>query len=54
MVKYDGRGLWVSVYFKRAIRPVKPRTAVATDINFDNITLAVFTLNGKLVRFKGI
>jgi putative transposase len=52
VVKYDGSEFWVSVYFKRAIKPVKPRTVMAIDLNFDNITLAVVTLDGRLLRLK--
>jgi putative transposase len=52
VVKYDGSGFWVSIYFKRAIKPLKPRTVMSIDLNFDNITLAVFSFNGKLLRLK--
>jgi putative transposase len=52
VVKYDGGGFWVSIYFKRTIKPLKPRTVVAVDLNFDNITLAVLTLDGRLVKLK--
>jgi putative transposase len=52
VVKYDGRGFWVSVYFRRAVKTVRPRTVMAIDLNFDNVTLAVFTFDGKLIRLK--
>jgi putative transposase len=52
VVKYEDGGFWVSVYFRRAIKPVKPRTVMAIDLNFDNITLAIFTLDGRLVKLK--
>jgi len=52
VVKYDGEGFWVSVYFKRVVKSVKLKTAMAIDLNFDNLMLAVFTLNGRLVRLK--
>jgi putative transposase len=52
VVKYDGSEFWVLVYFKRAIKLVKPRTIMAIDLNFDNVTLAIFTLNGRLVKLK--
>jgi putative transposase len=52
VMKYDGSGFWVSIYFKRAIKPLKPRTVMAIDLNFDNITLAVLTLDGRLVKLK--
>ena len=51
-VKYDGRSFWVSIYFRRAIKAVKPRTVMAIDLNFDNVTLAVFTLSGRLLKLK--
>jgi len=50
VVKYDGDGFWVAIYFKRAVKPAKPKTVMAIDVNFDNLTLAVFTLDGRLVR----
>ena len=52
VVKYDGEGFWVSVYFKKIVKPAKPKTVMAIDLNFDNLTLAVFTLDGRLVRLK--
>jgi putative transposase len=52
VVKYDGSVFWVSVYFRRAIKPLKPRTVMSIDLNFDNITLAIFTPNGKLIKLK--
>jgi putative transposase len=52
VVKCDGSGFWVSVYFRRAIKPLKPRTVMAIDLNFDNITIAVLTSNGKLLGLK--
>ena len=52
MVKYENGELWVSVYFKKTVKPVKPRTVMAVDVNFDNLTLAVFTFNGRLIRLK--
>ncbi len=52
VVKYEDGEFWVSVYFRRVAKPVKPRTVMAIDLNFDNITLAIFTLNGRLVKLK--
>jgi len=51
-VKCDGSGFWVSIYFKRVAKAVKPRTAMPIDLNFDNITIAVFSFNGKLLKLK--
>jgi putative transposase len=52
VVKCDGSVFWVSVYFRRAIKPLKPRTVMSIDLNFDNMTLAIFTPNGKLIKLK--
>jgi putative transposase len=52
VVKCDGSGFWVSIYFKKAVKPLKPRTVMAIDLNFDNVTLAVLTLDGKLLGLK--
>jgi len=52
VVKYGGSEFWVSVYFKRAVKPVKQKTVMAIDLNFDNLTLAVFTMNGRLIKLK--
>jgi putative transposase len=52
VMKYDGSGFWVSICFRRVIKPLKPRTVMAIDLNFDNITLAIFTLDGRLVKLK--
>jgi putative transposase len=52
VVKYDGESFWVSAYFRRTVKTMKPRTVMAIDLNFDNITIAVFTLDGRLIRLK--
>jgi len=52
VVKYDRSGFWVSIYFRRTIKPLKPRTVMAIDLNFDNVTLAIFTPTGRLIRLK--
>ena len=52
VVKYEDGEFWVSLYFRRVIKPVKPRTVMAIDLNFDNVTLAVLTLDGRLVKLK--
>ena len=52
VVKYDGESFWVSAYFRRTVKTMKPRTVMAIDLNFDNITLATFTLNGRLLKLK--
>jgi putative transposase len=52
VVKYEDGEFWVSVYFRRTIKPLKPRTVMAIDLNFDNVTIALFTLNGGLIRLK--
>jgi len=52
VVKYEDGEFWVSVYFRRLAKPVKPRTIMAIDLNFDNVTIALFTLSGRLIRLK--
>jgi len=52
VVKYDKGEFWVSIYFKRSVKTVEPRTVMSIDLNFDNVTLAVFTLNGRPVKLK--
>jgi len=52
VVKYEDNEFWVSIYFKRAVRPLEPRTVMAIDLNFDNVTLAIYTLDGRRVRLK--
>ena len=54
VVKYEDGEFWVSVYFKRTVKPVKPRTIMAIDLNFDNVTLAIFTFDGRLVKLKEV
>jgi putative transposase len=52
VVKYEDGEIWVSIYFRRTVKLLKPRTVMVIDLNFDNITLAVLTPNGRLVRLK--
>jgi putative transposase len=52
VVKYEDGEFWVLIYFKRSVKPLKPKTIMAVDLNFDNATLAIFTLDGRLLRLK--
>jgi putative transposase len=52
VVKYEAGEFWVSVYFKRVVKLLKPKTVMAIDLNFDNVTIALFTLSGRLIRLK--
>ena len=52
VVKYVDGEFWVSVYFKKVVKPVKAKTVMAIDLNFDNLTIAVFKLNGRMVGLK--
>ena len=52
VVKYEDGEFWVSIYFKRIVKSLNPRTVIAIDLNFDNVTLTVFTLDDKLIRLK--
>ncbi|MEM1813535.1 MAG: RNA-guided endonuclease TnpB family protein, partial [Sulfolobales archaeon] len=44
--------IYVAVYFRRAVKPRRTRTVVTIDVNFDNVTLAVFAPSGKLLKLK--
>ncbi|MEM4855728.1 MAG: zinc ribbon domain-containing protein, partial [Sulfolobales archaeon] len=44
--------IYVAVYFRRAVKPRRTRTVVTIDVNFDNVTLAVFALGGELLKLK--
>ncbi|MEM1962109.1 MAG: zinc ribbon domain-containing protein [Sulfolobales archaeon] len=44
--------VYVSVYFRRAVKPRRTRTVMTIDVNFDNATLAVFALSGELLKLK--
>jgi putative transposase len=52
VVKFDGSGFWVSIYFKRVTKIVKLETVMSIDLNFDNVTIVVFSFNGKLLKLK--
>jgi len=52
VVKYEDGKFWASIYLRRAVKLLKPRTTMAVDLNFDNATLAIFAPSGKLVRLK--
>ncbi|MEM1918112.1 MAG: zinc ribbon domain-containing protein, partial [Sulfolobales archaeon] len=44
--------VYVSVYFRRTVKPRRTRTVMTIDVNFDNVTLAVLTPSGKLLKLK--
>ncbi|MEL9909268.1 MAG: IS200/IS605 family accessory protein TnpB-related protein, partial [Desulfurococcus sp.] len=44
--------IYVAVYFKKTVKFRKPRTVMTVDMNFDNVTLAVFAPSGKLLKLK--
>jgi putative transposase len=52
VVKYDEGVFWVSIYFKRIVKSLNSRTVMAIDLNFGNVTLAIYTLDGRRVRLK--
>jgi putative transposase len=52
VVKYEDGEFWVSIYFKRAVKPLEPRTVMAIDLNFGNVTLAIYTPDGRRLRLK--
>jgi putative transposase len=52
VVKYEEGEFWVSIYFKRIVKSLNPRTVMAIDLNFGNVTLAIYTLDGRRVRLK--
>ncbi|MEM3228747.1 MAG: IS200/IS605 family accessory protein TnpB-related protein [Fervidicoccaceae archaeon] len=51
-VKVNEDEVYVAVYFKKTVKPRKPRTIMTVDLNFDNITLAIFTSNGRIIKLK--
>ncbi|MEM1651136.1 MAG: hypothetical protein QXH94_05045 [Sulfolobales archaeon] len=51
-VKVVEDGIYVAVYFRRAVEPRRTRTVMTIDVNFDNVTLAVFTSSGELLKLK--
>ncbi|MEM4718053.1 MAG: hypothetical protein QXE81_04755 [Desulfurococcaceae archaeon] len=42
----------VAVYFKRIVKPRKSKTIITINVNFNNVTLAVLTSSGKLLKLK--
>ncbi|MEM1696759.1 MAG: IS200/IS605 family accessory protein TnpB-related protein [Desulfurococcaceae archaeon] len=44
--------IYVAVYFRRAVEPRRTRTIMTIDVNFDNVTLAVFAPSGGLLKLK--
>jgi len=52
VVKYEDGEFWVSIYFKRIVKSLNSRTVIAIDLNFGNVTLAIYTLDGRRVRLK--
>ncbi|MEM4938976.1 MAG: IS200/IS605 family accessory protein TnpB-related protein, partial [Sulfolobales archaeon] len=51
-VKVVEDDVYVSVYFRRVVKLRKTRTVMAIDVNFNNITLAIFTHSGEMIRLK--
>ncbi|MEM4743553.1 MAG: RNA-guided endonuclease TnpB family protein [Ignisphaera sp.] len=51
-VKVVGDKVYVAVYFRKTVEPRETRTVMTVDMNFDNITLAVFTPSGELLKLK--
>ncbi|MEM4827498.1 MAG: hypothetical protein QXK07_05600 [Desulfurococcaceae archaeon] len=51
-VKVVGDEVYVAIYFRRTVEPRRTRTVMTVDVNFDNVTLAVFTSSGGLLKLK--
>lgn len=41
MIKYDGERFWVCIEFRKEVKLYKPRSYLAIDLNFDNITIMI-------------
>jgi len=44
--------VYVAIYFRKAVKPRKTKTVMTIDVNFNNITLAIFTHSGRVIRLK--
>ncbi|MEM1633655.1 MAG: zinc ribbon domain-containing protein [Sulfolobales archaeon] len=44
--------VYIAIYFKKVVKLKKPKTVMTVDVNFDNITLAIFTPGGELLKLK--
>jgi len=51
VIKYDGEKFWVCIEFRKEVKLYEPRTYLAIDLNFDNVTL-VIVRNGRVVKIK--
>ncbi|MEM2221775.1 MAG: IS200/IS605 family accessory protein TnpB-related protein [Ignisphaera sp.] len=51
-VKVIENEVYVAVYFRRSVKLRKPKTMMTVDMNFDNITLAIFAHGGRMIRLK--
>ncbi|MEM1830690.1 MAG: zinc ribbon domain-containing protein [Desulfurococcaceae archaeon] len=51
-VKVIENEVYVSVYFRRSVKLRKPGAVMAVGVNFDNVTLAVFTPSRVMIRLK--
>ncbi|MEM1643275.1 MAG: zinc ribbon domain-containing protein, partial [Desulfurococcaceae archaeon] len=44
--------VYVSIYFRKTVKSRRTKTITTIDVNFDNVTLAVFASSGKLLKLK--
>ncbi|MEM3966345.1 MAG: RNA-guided endonuclease TnpB family protein [Ignisphaera sp.] len=44
--------VYVAIYFRKTVKPRRTKTITTIDINFNNVTLAVFTPSGRMIRLK--
>ncbi|MEM4054144.1 MAG: zinc ribbon domain-containing protein [Desulfurococcaceae archaeon] len=44
--------VYVSIYFRKTVKSRRTKTITTIDVNFDNVTLAVFAPSGKLLKLK--
>ncbi|MEM2763068.1 MAG: zinc ribbon domain-containing protein [Sulfolobales archaeon] len=51
-VKVVENEVYVAVYSRKTVEPRRTRTVMTIDVNFDNVTLAVFALSGELLKLK--
>ncbi|MEM2551572.1 MAG: RNA-guided endonuclease TnpB family protein [Sulfolobales archaeon] len=51
-VKVVENEVYVAVYSRKTVEPRRTRTVMTIDVNFDNVTLAVFTPGGGLLKLK--
>jgi len=51
IIKYDGSRFWICIEFRKEVKQYSPRSILAIDVNFDNVTILIKN-SGRVIKVR--